>query len=298
MPPAPEPGLQLVREDAPEDPRAPSKLLDSVAVRPARIPARKDEDSPENRLAQRMLDALTPAADDEHTGQRHIPWFLDILLYPLSVSGVITLAVLVLLPLLLDVLPLGLLVGGRLFYYWGPVAVVGLYSIWYLAECVYDSAKGGTRAPEIIDANTSLSDLWSRVSYLLMVCLLFLGPVLIYRIYPGRMDAIFWGLLAWAVVFFPMGLLAMVVHDSVSVLNPLFLLGSNLRVLPAYAGLLGGIGVLVLLFLQTGNVFSRGVAPQWLGLLHTVLAAYAAVVLAHVLGRFYWRYRDRLDWGI
>ncbi|MCU0914670.1 MAG: zinc-ribbon domain-containing protein [Planctomycetes bacterium] len=298
LPPAPEPGLQLVREDTPEETRAPSKLLDDVAARPARMPARKEEDSPENRLAQRMLDALTPAPADEHTGERRIPWFIDILLYPFSVSGVITLVVLILLPALLDVLPMGLFVGGRLFYYWGPVAVMGLYTIWYLAECVYDSAKGGTRAPEIIDANTGLDDLWSRGSYLLAVYLLFVGPVLFYRMYPGRMDAVFWGLVAWAVIFFPMGLLAMVIHDSVSVLNPLFLLGSILRVLPAYAGLLGGIGVLALLFLQTGNVFGQGLAPQWLGLLHTVLGAYATLVLAHVLGRFYWRYRDRLDWGI
>jgi hypothetical protein len=39
-------------------------------------------------------------------------------------------------------------------------------------------------------------------------------------------------------------------------------------------------------------------APQWLWLFHTLIASYAALIMAHILGRFYWRHRERFDWGI
>ncbi len=180
---------------------------------------------------------------------------------------------------------------------WGITCVLSLYVAWYLAECVYDSAKGGTRAPEIIDTGW-LDDWWSRVSYLLVVYILFALPPLIYHFAVGRTDAIFWALLAWAVLFFPMGLLAMVIHDSTCALNPLSLLKSILQVFGPYLGLLLGIGALAGLLWYATDLLSQGLGPAGVWLVAALMYGYAAFVLAHVLGRFYWRYRDRLDWGI
>jgi hypothetical protein len=296
VPQMPEPELELVREDTAADTHIPSKLLDDVAVGPRPLPVGKDDDSRQSRLAQRLLDLLNPDDAREHAGARRLPWLLDILLYPANLSGIITLVFMAIFPFSLRFLPVAFFWGGLRF--WGLLGAIGLYIGWYLAECVYDSAKGGTRAPTVLDMG-NWDDLWSRVSYLLAVYILFGVPPVLYRGLTGRTDAIFWALMAWAIVFLPMGLLAMVIHDSISALNPLFLLGSIRRVFGPYLCLLLATGVLAGLFWQADGRMGRGLAPPAvLQAFNALLSGYAALVLAHLLGRFYWRYRDRLDWGI
>jgi DNA-directed RNA polymerase subunit RPC12/RpoP len=299
VPPPPEPELELVRDESPADTRTPSKLFEDVAVGPRPLPAGKADEARPSRLLQGLADSLQREEAPRPPGVRRLPWFLDILLYPASLSGVIALVLMVLFPLFLRLLPIPMvfLWGGLRFL--GPVAALGLYLGWYLAECVYDSAKGGTRAPAVFDMG-DWSDWWSRVSYLAAVYILFGLPPVLYWMLMGRTDVIFWALMVWAIVFLPMGLLAMVIHDSVSALNPLFLLGSIWRVLGPYLGLLLGIGVVVGLFWRAGGggVDRRLAPPIVLPLFHVLLGAYMSLVLAHLLGRFYWCYRDRLDWGI
>jgi len=292
VPPAPE--LELVKDDPAADTRIPSKLLEVVAVPPQPLPARKDN-ARENRLVQRLSDLLNPEDAREHTGTRRVPWFLDILLYPASLSGIIALVFMTVYPFLLGFFPWVFFWGSLRFL--GPVAVIGLYLGWYLAECVYDSAKGGTRAPAVFDVG-DWSDWWSRISYLGAVYIVFGLPPVLYRVLTGRTDAIFWGLVAWTIVFLPMGLLAMVIHDSISALNPLFLLDSIRRVLGPYLCLMLGAMVLAGLFWRAGGTRHRLTLPIAFPLSYALLSAYASLVLAHLLGRFYWRYRDRLDWGI
>ena len=292
VPPAPE--LELVKDDPAADTRIPSKLLEVVAVPPQPLPARKDN-ARENRLVQRLSDLLNPEDAREHTGTRRVPWFLDILLYPASLSGIIALVFMTVYPFLLGFFPWVFFWGSLRFL--GPVAVIGLYLGWYLAECVYDSAKGGTRAPAVFNVG-DWSDWWSRISYLGAVYIVFGLPPVLYRVLTGRTDAIFWGLVAWTIVFLPMGLLAMVIHDSISALNPLFLLDSIRRVLGPYLCLMLGAMVLAGLFWRAGGTRHRLTLPIAFPLSYALLSAYASLVLAHLLGRFYWRYRDRLDWGI
>jgi len=295
VPQTPEPELELVREDTAADTHIPSKLLEDVAVGPRPLPVGKDDDARENRLVQRLSDLLNPDDAREHTGTRRLPWFLDILLYPASLSGIIALVFMTIYPFLLGFFPWIFFWGDLRFL--GPVAAIGLYLGWYLAECVYDSAKGGTRAPAVFDVG-DWSDWWSRISYLGAVYVVFGLPPVLYRVLTGRTDAIFWGLVAWTIVLLPMGLLAMVIHDSISALNPLFLLDSIRRVLGPYLCLMLAAGVLAGLFWRAGGGGRRLALPIVIPLFHVLLSAYAALVLAHLLGRFYWRYRDRLDWGI
>jgi hypothetical protein len=295
IPQPPEPELELVRDDSAADTHIPSKLLEDVAVGPQPLPMGKDDKARPGRLVQGLADLLQREEAPRPPGVRRLPWLLDILLYPASLSGIIILVFMTLFPLLLGIFPWIFFWGSLRFL--GPVAALGLYLGWYLAECVYDSAKGGTRAPAVFDVG-DWSDWWSRVSYLAAVYIVFALPPVLYRALTGRTDAIFWALLAWAIVFLPMGLLAMVIHDSVSALNPLFLLDSIRRVLGPYLCLLLGTAVLAGLFWRAGGAGRGLTLPIVLPLFHALLGAYATLVLAHLLGRFYWRYRDRLDWGI
>ena len=287
----PEPELELVREDTPADTHPPSKLLEDVAVGPRPLPVGKDSDTAGDAVARRLFDALGGQGPDEYTGVRRSPWPIDIVLYPASLGGLITLFVIVGIPFLLGLYPLGLagLLVGLAF---------GFYTAWYLAECVYDSAKGGTRAPMALDT-TDLDVMLSRVLYLAAVYVVFLSPPAIYWIWMRRVDPILLGLVAWAVIFFPMGLLAMVIHDSISALNPFFLLGAILRTFFPYICLLLLLGIFAALRWCIRGLLPGASRGGWLlGLPLSFATTYVSFIIAHILGRFYWRYRDRLDWGI
>jgi hypothetical protein len=253
----------------------------------------------ENQSDHKLLESLGIPSLAEHTGERTLPWPVDVLLYPWSTSGLVHL-------LAMTLAVIGIAVGQR----WLPGLVrppgllslipilIALYFTWYLAECVHDSARGGVRAPHILTINPGLNEARSQIAYLVAAGTLYVLPAVVYPLCRQRVDWIFAVLATWAVVFAPIGLLAMVVQDSVDALNPLFLLGSILRTFVPYLGLLilvTGLGGLVWLVL--GNWVLSG-ASAWCQITGVVVIAYGVFVLAHGLGRFYWRYRDRLDWGL
>jgi hypothetical protein len=162
---------------------------------------------------------------------------------------------------------------------------------------VFDSAKGGTRAPQTFAATVSWREMWSRVSYMAATYILFVCPAGFYHMFTQRTDTIFWALAAWALLFFPMGLLAMVLHDSTSVLNPFFLLVAIFRTFLPYVGLMGLFALLaVLVWLVPRG--TEAFVPIDRTLLAVAIGGYGALIVAHILGRFYWRYRKRLDWDL
>jgi len=297
LPSAPEPAvaqdIQLIPADT-------AKARSETPLNQPQYTAEDREE--EHREERRLLTRFGIEPIPEYTGERKLPWPIDILLYPASGTGLTILALLIGIPLLLmfarSFIPWFLLqlVFGLPGFIGG--AVVGLYLGWYLAECVYDSAKGGTRAPQGLATGIDSGELWSRVSYLLVVYIVYALPVMLYWMFMRKPDAILWALAAWAAVFFPMGLLAMVLHDSVSALNPLFLLGSILRTFFHYVGLavlFAFLAVPLWLLDETPEDTQPSVLLDVAGI---ILAAYLPFILAHLLGRFYWRNRERLDWGV
>jgi DNA-directed RNA polymerase subunit RPC12/RpoP len=264
---------------------------DALPDRPLQTRAPEGPDEARRR-EEELLESARSQSPPEHTGQRRLPWPIDILLYPANMAGLTVLAVIIGVPLLLSVFGLLMLAVpflGLLFL--GGGILIHLYAAWYFTECVYDSGMGGTRAPQALDVS-DMGEMLSRVVYVLLVGVPFLLPVIVYFLIVRRADAIFWALLAWAVVFFPMGLLAMIIHDSISALNPLLLLGSIFRVFLPHVGFVLLLGVLVV-----GWVCLRLLLPVP-AIVGFAAGKYVMLVLAHLLGRFYWRYHDRLDWGI
>jgi hypothetical protein len=301
IPSAPELELQLVRSE----PSAPLEPLDGPAFHAA--PPRADPDATrrDRQQAREILESLGPEPEPEHTGNRKVFWLMDILLYPFSITGIVTLALMIGWPLMTAALGRTFFVLARLgsWLTFGIGVLLGLYTLWYMAECVYDSAKGGTRAPEIMDADTSFNALWSRAKYLLTVYFVYVAPVLIYRLWSHSFDAIFWALAAWAVLFAPMSLLAMVINDSFTALNPFFLIAAIARVLLSYAGLLVCLLGMVALMAWISAATVPPPTPRVrallvLSIVSLVADSYGAFLFAHILGRFYWRNRERLDWGI
>jgi len=286
----------ILPDATPEAATAPPKALDRQLLDlPAALAA--DDDSPAARLREKEALArlgFTPLP--ECAGERQFPWPIDVLLYPANTAGLTTLAIVVGIPFLLTVVNrlLGSFLSGAAFVIH---LLIGLYGGWYLVECIYDSAHGGTRAPPGFDAG-GLADMKSRMINVVGVFVVFAWPPGIYHIWTHQTDTVFWVLVAWGIVLFPMGLIAMAMLDSSEALNPLLLLGSIRRTFLPYLGLLLPIASLVGLAWLLPHGPAHQPPPLWLQAIEQTLGGYAVLVIAHIFGRFYWRYRERLDWGL
>ncbi len=243
--------------------------------------------------------ACRPSAEEqaEDSGKRPLPWPIDILLYPLNKAGLLTLAVVIMIPLLID------LIGGLL----GPIGVlillpgtvvntvIGAYYVWYVGQCVTDSALGGVRAPETI---AQAPDLWEMIGqlYRIFACIIVaILPVMFYRLIAQRTDVVYWSLLACAAAIFPMALLAVTMFDSIAGLHPALLLGSALSTFLPYLGLVLVLGSAVFLL---ANVPDALFESPLFGVAFGIGERYLILIGAHLLGRFYWRYQEKLNWDV
>ena len=235
-----------------------------------------------------------PSDDTEVPPERKHPWFIDIFLYPICTPCLLTLGIIIIIPLLIN-LGVGLLGPFGLFVLVPGFFidfVIGLYFLWYLAECIRDSAEGGIRAPETLANAPSLGELFGQLLRLLICILIFAGPVGYYYIKTGRIDTIFWSLLALAVFFLPLGLLAVILFDSLRGLNPLLLIGSVFSTHFIYFAL-----VVILWAIALSIIFIlKMLSSIWAIFLSVYFVMYILFIVAHLLGRFYWRYQEKLNW--
>lgn len=254
-------------------------------------------DSSEQAVAPGQKLEELAAEKTEFTAQRKLPWPIDIFLYPMNQAGLITLAIIILIPLMIDFTaallgPFGFFISIPGFFI---KIVIGLYFFWYLAECIRDSAGGGIRAPETIGNAPGLGDLFWQMLIIAGCYIVFVGPVGIYFLYTKRTDVIYWSLLAYAVLFLPMGLLAVVMFDSFSGLNPIIIIGSISSTLLPYC-------VMIVVFILSGYLIAVKMpetdGSPVLAFVFQCISIYMLLVMAHLLGRFYWRYEDKLNWEV
>jgi len=240
-----------------------------------------------------------PAIDEtEPVGKRKLPWVIDMFLYPITVSGVIHLVIFSFLPRML--LPLGHLA------YWLHPPIFGLgflviyvgYLLYCLSDYIRDSADGNRRAPDINISPTVLLHMGELILPILnmFVCVVVcVGPLLAYFTITKRTDFIFWLLITYSILFLPMVLLAMVLFDSFRALNPVLIVGSMFSVFFQYCGLIllfSGFGGLIALI--TSTFLQQPIFGHFFG----TVCIYLTMVMAHLLGRFYWRYQEKLYWEV
>jgi len=270
----------------------------------------KLEDPPTRPMSEAEQAILSELESKEETseeaiGERKLPWFIDIFLYPTSLSGLISLIIIVVIPMLTAIIrtlmgPLGFSIGVAGFFL---NLAIGLYLFWFFTECVHDSAEGGTRAPEAFAATSSLGDMWSQAQHIIGCYLILLGPVFFYHLYTQRTDVIFWLLLGYGAFFFPMGLLACIMFDSIRGLNPILLVASIVSTFFHYSGLVLLIIAIILAFsalpgMSTEETQRPDILTLFVGGIFSVLLIYIAFVIAHVIGRFYWRHQEKLNWEV
>jgi len=237
--------------------------------------------------------------DPQLAVKRKWPWVIDVLLYPASLHGVIQIGIFLFLSFLIGLLNKFVL--SRLGPYAGILSLV-LYTLligyisYYFGYCIFDSAKGGRRAPDIAMQHTpDKEDVISQLFLILGSVAICFWPVAVYYIFTERVDLIFWLLAGGGTFFFPMALLAVVLFDAFNALNPILIIGSIFRIFLGYCGLIlsfcafGGLVFVIVLTLK------RLPFPA---LVSNGINLYLLFVAAHLLGRFYWWHKDKLDWGL
>ena len=105
----------------------------------------------------------------------------------------------------------------------------------------------------------------------------------------------FWALVWGMGACLPMALLSVILFNSLSGLNPRYWLLSIASAFLPYLGLLVFLAVIAGAVTLLGVIARRSI----LGLLFcAVVVQYTAMIAAHVLGRFYFRFEKRIGWGI
>lgn len=236
---------------------------------------------------------------------RPLPWVLDIFLYPLNKLTLTILLLsagipMVLRPMLivcrdltLAFLPAIILWVVFILLHWGAVLMGLLYINWYATECVRDSAAGQIRAVDTTAQTPGVGELVGQFLTVLACVAVYIGPAFYYAHDHGY-GVVFWVLYGLGGFLLPMALLAVTMFESLRALNPTLLLPSVFSTLAPYCLLTAVCYALYQLpLLVVRYLFSK----TWiLGYLLLFLAFYLVLVLAHVVGRFYWRNRDRLNW--
>ena len=263
-------------------------------------------DTPTQALDTDQTQDEPPTDETEPAGGRKLPWPIDIFLYPTSPPGLIHLAIFAGVPIVMAVL-LRLLGPFRMALglpAWIVRILIGLYMAWYLAECVRDSAQGRTRAPDAF-AMVGAGEMYSQALHIVGCYMIFVVPPLWYHFLAQRHDTIFWALVAYGVFFFPMGLLACIMFDSVRGLNPIILIPSIFSTFFQYCALVLLVAAIILGVWATGRTLMPEDPQQRPAVGFQILAAamycaslYVSFVVAHLLGRFYYRYQQKLNWDV
>ena len=264
----------------------------------------------ENGIATEHAGKNTQRSEENEDGfvtERRFPWPVDIFLYPACKSSLTIVAMILVIrwfsililrglgystpslsPMVVIVVPLlciSILVR----------VVLYMYYYWYLCECIRDSAEGGVRAPETFAKTPGIGEMLWLFLRTLICLVLFAAPGLCYYLSVRQTDAVFWIWFVFGGLFLPMGLLACVMFDSISGLNPILLIGSIRSTFLPYCAM---ISVFLLAgFFVINNVLDADFSLLQRFVIHCI-TLYLLIVVAHLLGWFYSRYQEKLNWNV
>lgn len=236
--------------------------------------------------------------DTSEPPKRKLPWMIDILLYPASLDGMIYIGIFIVLYLIVG---WSVVLLGAVRHYGSIIQFLFLfmlagYIFYYITYCIYDSSKGYIRAPAIeIQYLPNVKDLVFEIILTLGSIAICFFPAAIYYILTSRLSLFFWIAAAIGMFFFPMAFLAAVLFEAFDSLNPITIISSILKTFFSYCGLVLLIYTLILLMIALSW------ALNYLPLLRKLsgpVSIYIALICAHILGRFYFKNKNRLYWGI
>lgn len=268
----------------------------------------------EKQLSDKSYEKNEVADEIGENDERKLPWFIDVVFYPTNPWGLTSLGIFVfgsamvgfmgfLLGRLLHSLDLGEF--ARVIAW--PMAIVlailrGIfyaYIFWYFGLCIRDSAAGGVRAPSVLtlSGGDDLSDMAMEMLRLACGIIICIGPALAYNRVTERTDIYFWLIQSIGVFFLPMAVLAVVMFGSLEGLNPVLIISSMFRSFIEYLGAVAAfyVPLAIVGFFGLARIFGASVLSA---LVTKLVVVYLLLVAAHILGRFYWRNQEKLNWEV
>jgi hypothetical protein len=233
--------------------------------------------------------------------KRKYPWLIDIFLYPVNCHGMIFLAIVVLIPLMFQlvveflaerVMILAIFVAMINFI---VVIVLLMFVFWFLAECIRDSAAGNLRAPNTASDAPGLAEMGLRLIRMFFCFVVYLLPAALYYKYTHSDDLTFRIIAGCGIFLYPMALLGVLMFDSIHGLSPLITIPSLFSAFFQYCGLIILVCTILFLFVKARGFFASN-PLLWLSV--RAIEIYMLMIVAHLLGRFYFKYQEKLNWDV
>ena len=293
--PIPSNGKRKESPSTPDQADAPLLTIPTPKTQPETQPP-SDRDFSEEIDELLDKDQNQSPAQTGPTPKLRLPWFLDVFLYPANLNGLLQIGVLAIFYFIITLRNYGLAIVpyGFVMYILFCFIITG-YLFCCLANCIADSAKGGVRAPDISGIRTLvLQELFLQILLILGCFALCFSPLALYYVITHKTDLIFLFLAAVGIFFFPMALLVGLLFETIDALNPIFLITNISRTFLSYCGLILSFYVLAALLYTIPTALEK---LPYLKIISGAVALYLLFIESHVLGRFYWRNKEKLDWG-
>lgn len=269
------------------------------------------EPGPVTEPDNRNTDSVAPSTRRSHPATRIHPWFLDIWLYPFSRSTLGMGMVLVGVPLLISLiawlsyavviaftflLPFTVAVMGLCLI---ALLVIDLLLLWYVCECVRDSAAGNMRAPDTLGRSPDHTELLGQGLTLAFGSVLYWQPTMLCFSYLAS-PWIKGSVLVVTATTFPLALLRAIMDESISGFNPLPLAPMIWQTRTHYPAVVLATGLLCVLPVWGLHTWSAPLMRAWwwtflLSPLVLPVLYYPLLVLAHIWGRYYDRHAETLS---
>jgi len=300
--PVPYSSTSSSRENTPIDSKPDLDML----LQPGPPHERSAADQPKDQQYEKLCQSAgLPSFQPPPPLKRKFPWLIDIFLYPANLYGMIFIGIVVLVPLLCLLLIyllieiIGVVAAFFIVMNFIVDIVLLMFVYWFLAECICDSAAGNLRVPNTADNTPGLAEIGLRSIRILFCLVVYLIPACLYHKYTHGFDSFFWIIAGCGVFLYPMALLGVLMFDSICGLNPLVIIPSIFSAFLQYCGLIVLIGAIIFSYVQVIKLLPDDFLLRLvLSPLVRAVALYLTMIAAHLLGRFYFKYQEKLNWDV
>jgi hypothetical protein len=184
------------------------------------------------------------------------------------------------------------------FASFSPFGFIGIlfitgYLCAFMMKIVNSSADGKKDLPDWPDVSDFLDDIVVPLFQVVWTGIFCFAPAIVYVIFV-HFDIVFWLLIGFGILYFPMALIAVALTNSVLSINPVLVVPSIIKVpvdylaacfILALIALLANFSQLLVSFIPLAGL-----------ILKNLLALYFVILEAHVLGLIYHANREKLGW--
>jgi predicted Zn finger-like uncharacterized protein len=173
------------------------------------------------------------------------------------------------------------------------IAFIGGYLCAFMMKIVNSSADGKKDLPDWPDVSDFWDDIIVPLFQVIWTGIFCFTPAIIYGIFV-HIDIVFWLLIGFGILYFPMALIAVALTNSVLSINPVLVIPSIIKVPVDY--LVACIFLALLAVLENFSQLLVSIIPLLGMALKNLIALYFLIVEARILGLIYHANQEKLGW--